>query len=863
MKLHLLEHRNQGGYVSFGTCWNRGEAETEDFVIWNENGNEVSAQNEVAARWPDGSVKWARHTADSEKLGAQILVQPGKTAVRERPLSTEEEDGGFVIDAGRIRLFVPKAGGSVLAEQITFDGELRMKSIQPVFELEHQKEEDGCRVSRVISCQCRIDQVELETAGPVICVVKYQGVFCRETNRMPFTIRMTVGQDSDELKWEHTFFYNGVEERDFLKGMGIRFDAALTGKPWNRHIKLGTDYGNLHEMAMYLYSYHPRTPVELRQMQKRGELIACSDGSEMGKLAEEAAKDLPVWNRYVLTQVAHNGYQIGKQTKKGCCLLDIESGTRAPGTMAVAGENGGMIVGMKDFWQRFPSGLEVDGLASETASCYAWFYSPQAQAMDYRHYDTRAYQLSNYEGYPEFGASANGIGVTSECFVRLTSALPSDEEFSAFTKRTQKPAVYVADPEAYYEKRAFGFWSLPCRNTEQEQRLERMLEQAVAFYQKELDCRSWYGLYNYGDFMHSYDEVRHCWKYDFGGCAWHNTELVPTYWLWLYFMRTGREDVFTLAEAMSRHCSETDVYHLGAWKGIGSRHNVRHWGCPCKEPRVSMAGHHRPMYYLTGDRRLGDYFDEVVCAPESLANITHFYGSGELEHSLLVRTGPDWAAFVSDWMTAYERTLDETYRQKILRGVKGILAAPMKLGSGPSFCFDPATGDMEYCGEFVENIHLTLCMGGPQIWLEAAEAIDCEELYQLAADYGKQYLMTDEERQAAYGQLCEGKRYGMSYVSAGISAFGAWKNQDVQLANRAWQTLMDASPCHHNPDGFAEEVYETAASGMERREIPWISTNYVSQWCLNIIMALEFIRESLPPAEEWDLCAAQKKQIPK
>lgn len=58
----------------------------------------------------------------------------------------------------------------------------------------------------------------------------------------------------------------------------------------------------------------------------------------------------------------------------------------------------------------------------------------------------------------------------------------------------------------------------------------------------------------------------HCWRYDMGGFAWQNTELVPTYWLWLYFLRTGREDVFTVAEAMSRHCSEVDFYHFGRWQ---------------------------------------------------------------------------------------------------------------------------------------------------------------------------------------------------------------------------------------------------------------------------------------------------------
>ena len=82
-----------------------------------------------------------------------------------------------------------------------------------------------------------------------------------------------------------------------------------------------------------------------------------------------------------------------------------------------------------------------------------------------------------------------------------------------------------------------------------------------------MEARHWYGLFDYGDVMHTYDPMRHCWKYDVGGYAWQNTELVPTYWLWLYFLHTGREDVFSLAEAMSRHASEVDTYHSAHSRG--------------------------------------------------------------------------------------------------------------------------------------------------------------------------------------------------------------------------------------------------------------------------------------------------------
>jgi len=64
----------------------------------------------------------------------------------------------------------------------------------------------------------------------------------------------------------------------------------------------------------------------------------------------------------------------------------------------------------------------------------------------------------------------------------------------------------------------------------------------VNFYKGEIERRRWYGFWNYGDVMHSYDKVRHTWRYDIGGYAWQNTELVPNMWLWYMFLRSGREE---------------------------------------------------------------------------------------------------------------------------------------------------------------------------------------------------------------------------------------------------------------------------------------------------------------------------------
>ena len=52
-------------------------------------------------------------------------------------------------------------------------------------------------------------------------------------------------------------------------------------------------------------------------------------------------------------------------------------------------------------------------------------------------------------------------------------------------------------------------------------------------------------------------------------------------------------DIWRMAEAMTRHCSEVDTYHIGRLAPLGSRHNVTHWGCGAKEARISQAAFDR------------------------------------------------------------------------------------------------------------------------------------------------------------------------------------------------------------------------------------------------------------------------------
>ena len=82
MELHLSEGRIPVGYARFGSIWKKGEVTGNDFRLRNEAGEEVPVQSKAAAFWPDGSIKWAFHEADSARMGKQVrLTCHGQEAV--------------------------------------------------------------------------------------------------------------------------------------------------------------------------------------------------------------------------------------------------------------------------------------------------------------------------------------------------------------------------------------------------------------------------------------------------------------------------------------------------------------------------------------------------------------------------------------------------------------------------------------------------------------------------------------------------------------------------------------------------------------------------------------------------------------
>ncbi|MDO4295942.1 MAG: hypothetical protein Q4D90_07270 [bacterium] len=852
MKLHTLGSRKKTGYTTWGCMWEQGRcSEQTGYVLKNADGTEVPVQSRVTAYWPDGSVKWTAHTADSEKLSDEISVLPEEKAEELSGICLTQSEQEIVVSAGKVEVRIPRDGRHLFAEA-SHDGKVFLKNAVPVLVLEHPMEWQGNAGKVEKEYLAKISKVEIEDAGKLQTTVKYMG--CHEAadgeSKIPFIIRMKIGYESKRLDFTHTFLYDGNEDEDFLKGLGIRFQAPMAGKVYNRHVKFMGDYGIFHETSAHLLSWRPRVPQEIYAAQIRGEKLSLSGKDE--EIVNTVIQAMPFWSEYDFCQDNASHFVIKKKIKDtNCCYLESLHGKRSEGGAAFGSEYGSLIFAIRDFWEKYPAGYNFRDLTEDEATAEVWFWSPKAEAMDFRHYANRGYNQVYYEGYDYKGATPYGIACTNECSVTFSEdVIPSDETIVEFAENVKHPAQYVGTPEFYHEMRAFGYWSLPSRKTETENWLEDQMDLAVDFYKQEVEQRNWYGMFNYGDFMHTYDPERHVWRYDMGGYAWDNTELVPTLWLWYAFMRSGREDVFTLAEKLSRHASEVDVYHMGKYKGLGSRHNVRHWGCPCKEARIAMAAHHRFYYYMTGDRRLEDIFEELKDNEMTFLNkdpLGDFYDKADMVYPSHARSGPDWSSLCANWMTQWERFHDSRYRDKIEVGMQDIKNAPLKLISGPDFEFDPETVHLHYIGERTTGgTHLQICMGAPEIWMEMADLLDDEEWKRMMAEYGRFYYLPKKEQLEESNGLIGDREFSLPMLATSMGAYGAYYLKDELLAKRTWCNLLHSLMHEGNHDGFQSILVPNKGNQKELVELPWISTNFTAQWCLNVIVVLDFIRNELP-----------------
>ncbi|KAK9416867.1 hypothetical protein SUNI508_09339 [Seiridium unicorne] len=875
---------------TFGLPWPRGKypAETTSFTGTTADGGEVQLQSWVTAYWRDNSIKWTGHAiAATDTAADEYIISPSSSdrnsttssnRHRQTTSLTTESDNDIVVNTGKVTATFPKSGPVLISSIETAsgkiigqDGILVLQSQTSIVDAD----EGGSQPGKLLF-QSEVEEATVSEDSSTRALVtvkgKHQVVSGGEHEPwLQFTLRFYLYANSDAIRVVHTVIFDGDQETDFISGLGIRFDVPLSDELYNRHIRIaGVDGGFLNEAVQGLTGLRRDPGAAVRAAQVAGQ--ETPDTSTWDTRVSTRLQWIPTWGDYTLNQLSSDGFTLKKRTKAGYTWVNIPGGNRSEGLAYLGGATGGgLAVGLRDFWKRYPTGLDIRNAATDVGQVTLWLYNPAASPMDNRPFhdslgeETYAEQLDaleiTYEDWEGGYDTPYGVARTAEIFLFAFDSTPSSDTLADLTSYANEPPLLAAEPSYLKDTEAIGtYWDLPDNSTAASATIEEHLDFLIQFYRNQVEQRRWYGFWDFGDFMHTYDSDRHQWRYDVGGYAWDNSELSPDLFFWNQFLRTGRSDVFRFAEVQVRHSSEVDVYHIGNFSGLGTRHGVLHWGDSAKQIRISTTIYRRVFYYISGgDERIGDVVHGVLNAEQAFylvdarrkvraANVTYVPDP----EALYINIGLDWFGLAGAWLMEWERHGPrwEEAKSKLYKGFETIVGLKNGLVTGEAYynssdgAFSPPPTDPENEGIVVVS-HLDGVFGLQEIFTQIIDHVEDDlpdGILDAYLDYAYYYGAGSAEQTARYGAS-----FGTLSLYQGhsrLTAYVAWKTQNETLATRAWKEFDQDGLTSTNPWSTNRIANSSVLSPVDDGG-DWISTNSVALYGLAAIENLKYIRESL------------------
>lgn len=851
-----------------GVPFTRGSCAADSAAAWHVatgDGRALPTQCWPLAWWDDSSVKWLAVAAVVSPDDAGLALVPGAVGPP-RPVTVNRPgievfwtvDTGVitadVADRGRNLMHAIRRGGRTVA------GETHLVAVR-----ERREVRGRASLSTREECLGIIESAAVEMDGPVLVRIRlsgrHRGVDSGE-RWLPFTVRLSFWAGLDRIAVQHTVTYDGRPDRDHCAGLGLRQHLPLDDGPHNHHARLVGPEG------VWCQPGRPIPPAwrgqflagdEARAAQLAGRVVTAPPGLGL----------VPDWDEIELVQSHHDHFHVRQRCGPGRGWIDTASGQRAPGAAALTDPHGGVLVALSDAWRAAPTALSITGIAGSRGAITAWWWPPQAGPMELRSYSDRGNE-GVYEAVdpdPEVSASAYGIARTSRCNLHVLPAAAPDAELRARGAEVQPQLVCAA--ARYRDCAVFGtWWGAPEATSAASPAVaacEATLASWLSWLHGQVEERGWYGFWHHGDVMHSYDRQRATWCYDVGGWAWNNDEFMPSLWLWHAFLRDGDARAFHLALAMTRHVGDVDSLHLGRWRGLGSRHGVQHWSCPCKEPRIGQAWVERYGYYLTADPRLGELIDEAATAVATPSANDPSPDPAAAPHW---RHGPDLIIQIGAWWTQYERSRDPAWLHRVATALRSIAAHPDGLAHGGQRQSDPATGALDERGRPFPS-GLSNPFGSPQTLMElvdhlvhpgiaaalradgpaTADAASLAELVEaLLLRLARSHAISAAEHQAL--PPAERDRVQTRWVLTGLMAWAAQRTGDATLARHAWDILIREGVAHATQDRCG---YTIAAMVTAPQPSPWCSTpvtgtslrqQTVAQWALQLFACMHLAPEA-------------------
>ncbi|MBA2893842.1 Tat pathway signal sequence domain protein [Nonomuraea soli] len=860
VNLTWLEGKPGTAAVStWGTPWPKATVTKEQTFALSDG---TPVQSWPIAYWPDGSVKWTAHAIAPTTPAESYTLVAGAAAAPATPVTVKDEKNHVDVDTGVIRARIRKSGSELVSQVWRGDVEIARKG-QLVNIKQNKIEHDTVERDEFLS---NVQKVVVEQSGPIRAVVRVEGKHQDKKGKawLPFTVRLYFYAGAENFRMAHTFVYDRDGQEDFIAGLGVRFRVPMRDASYDRHVRfVGDGHGMLSEAIKGVTGLRRDPGAAVRAAQIAGQKLP--DPATWDQRVTTRLQYIPEWGDYTLSQLSSEGFTIRKRTKKGQGWISVDQGKRASGFGYVGGVTGGLGFGLNDFWQRHPAQLDVKNAHTEEAEVTVWLWSPEAQPMDLRFYhdgmgqDTYEEQYKGgleitYEDYePGFG-TPYGIARTNDLTFWALAATPSAQVLGAMADQVRTRPQVINSVEHLVSAKVFGGLFSPVDRAHPVKKvIEDHLDFQFDFYRKQVEERHWYGFWDYGDIMHTFDEDRKVWRYDIGGYAWDNSELSPDLWLWYAFLRSGRADIFRFAEAMTRHTGEVDVYHLGPWAGLGTRHGVQHWADSAKQQRISTASYRRFYYFLTADERTGDLLSELAESEKTFLVLdpirkirTEPYTPNP--NALSIGFGTDWSGLAAAWLAEWERQgpKAEACHTKLRGTMETIGGQPNGFVQG-SGLYDLDTGRFAIApAPAVSVSHLSAMFGLVEMCAELIDLIDVPAFKSAWLDYCKYYNGTRAEQTARYG--AHFGNVSLKQGHARLDAYAAVHLKDDALAARAWQKFMTVDNVWeyaHNGNWTTTKVDSTLNPSTSA---PWISTNSTALFGLSAIQNLALVGDKIPSA---------------
>lgn len=709
-----------GHVVLGGVPLAKGQLREAGMFRMELGGRNFPLEGTAAAWWPDGSIKWLRlcgavdlkggHSnpfaleagSTPPTKGLAILRSPCGTGVSPvagvggqdaRPTvglpakpvlgSTDIAGGPIAVrvcaDPGRV-LEVRDAAGNLLTRGPGLSARMRLKG-------------PGGEARPDLVWSFDAGDVRVVEQSPARVVVRLGGRFVEGERLVGELVTFVeVLRDEPRLGIQPVWIYLGDPERDRVASLSVSVHTVFGG----------------------------------------GDDARFGFGQDRGSDYWDACRWLPEGHRWPgvrLVQAGSSFYRFDKRTGPDASWVKIREGRRAQGWCHLGDGQGGVTGAMRYLWQEYPRMLAVD---ADAGTLTFGLVPGETEALDLRRYAPVVLGMPIYEAgegpFPAQTHGATGIAKSSELMIRFHAAGYGREEAARVGTFWCEPARIMPDPEAFAASGVAG--ALAAKPSACAEAGERRLVELTDFLVGERETQGWYGLMDFGDVMESYYSERGQWAFDDGGYAWLNTEGLPDLGLWLMALRHGRPDWLEAAIAMTRHNRDVDMYHRGHLKGVGTRHNVNHWGCKDKEWRISMPLVKRLHDYATGD----PWTREVI-----LATVAVFQS-----YDRTAATAPSMTAALAGLAVKAEMTGASEDHAAVKRAMAVFAAAVGEDGHvAKSLHINLATGEGEPVADgqtLMGKYFFLLGFGGQHVLTELAETYGDEALTRALVRHAEVYL---------------------------------------------------------------------------------------------------------------------------